>query len=91
MIHEPIRPLTAREKQVAVRIARGLSYTEIAAELDISPHTVRAQIRTMAMKFVLDPDDQDLPPRHVILLYVMQKRWAADLAKRRGRDARRTA
>jgi len=35
------KPLTLRERQVADLILQGLSYTEIAKELEISPNTIK--------------------------------------------------
>ena len=36
-------PLTRRERQVAEKLAQGMSVKEIAAELDLSPKTVHVQ------------------------------------------------
>ncbi|PXW22929.1 helix-turn-helix transcriptional regulator [Paraburkholderia caballeronis] len=43
----PIDNLTKREQSVASRIARGLTYKEIAKELALSPATVRNQIQSI--------------------------------------------
>lgn len=41
---------TAREREVATLLARGLSNPEIAAELVISPHTVQDHIKSLYEK-----------------------------------------
>jgi DNA-binding NarL/FixJ family response regulator len=46
----PIEPLTPREEEVLVAVARGLTNTEIAAELFISLGTVKAHIAAMMLK-----------------------------------------
>lgn len=43
--------LTAREREVLSAIARGGSTAEIAAELHLSPHTVRDYVKTVFEKF----------------------------------------
>jgi DNA-binding CsgD family transcriptional regulator len=43
--------LTARERDVLGAIARGRSTAEIAAELFLSPHTVRDHVKTVFEKF----------------------------------------
>lgn len=47
---EPIEALTPREEEVLVAVARGLTNTEIAAELFISLGTVKAHIAAMMLK-----------------------------------------
>lgn len=42
--------LTSREQEIAGLIARGLSYKEIAADLDISPNTVSNHVSTIYRK-----------------------------------------
>jgi DNA-binding CsgD family transcriptional regulator len=42
--------LTERQRQVASRVARGLTNEEIAAELGISPRTVKAHCDTLRQK-----------------------------------------
>ncbi len=42
--------LTERETEIALRLCRGLSMKEIAAELIISPHTVRDYVKTIYEK-----------------------------------------
>ena len=42
-----VEGLTPRQRQILALLVRGLSRREIAAELDLSPHTVRTHIRDM--------------------------------------------
>lgn len=45
--------LTRREREVAVRLASGLSYKEIATELSISAHTVNSHVKAILKKLGL--------------------------------------
>ncbi len=47
---EPIEPLTAREEDVAATVARGLSNSEIAAELHITLSTVKTHLASLMTK-----------------------------------------
>ena len=47
---EPIEPLTAREQDVAATVARGLSNSEIAAELHITLSTVKTHLASLMTK-----------------------------------------
>jgi RNA polymerase sigma factor (sigma-70 family) len=42
--------LTPRERDVAVLLAQGLMYKEIAARLGISPHTVNTHVKAVLRK-----------------------------------------
>lgn len=46
-----IRELTDRERQVLERFARGMTGTQIAADLGISRHTVSVYRRSLLRKF----------------------------------------
>jgi DNA-binding NarL/FixJ family response regulator len=54
--HDPVRTppeldqLTDREREVLVLVARGLSNTDIAADLVISPHTAKTHVNRIMMK-----------------------------------------
>lgn len=45
--------VTERERQVIEQLARGLSYAQVGAVLDISPNTVRSYIRTIYEKLAV--------------------------------------
>jgi DNA-binding NarL/FixJ family response regulator len=47
---QPIEPLTAREEQVMVTVARGLTNAEIASELHISLSTVKTHLASLMNK-----------------------------------------
>jgi DNA-binding NarL/FixJ family response regulator len=49
----PRDPLTDRERQVATLVSQGRSDDEIAAELGLSPHTVRVHIKRIRHKLKL--------------------------------------
>jgi DNA-binding NarL/FixJ family response regulator len=51
---EVLDVLTGREVSVAVRVARGMSNSDIAAELFVSQATVKAHISSMLAKLMLD-------------------------------------
>lgn len=46
----PLEPLTAREEEVATVVARGLSNSEIAAELHVSLSTVKTHLASLMTK-----------------------------------------
>lgn len=79
------RPFTGQQQKIAELIVtvvveagerRGMSYSEIGAELGISPHTVRSYVRAMANGISgLDV----LPPRTRILVAVKFPELAAAL------------
>jgi DNA-binding CsgD family transcriptional regulator len=53
--HEPsvpalLDPLTPRERDVAVLLAEGFTYKEIALNLGISPHTVNTHVKAVLRK-----------------------------------------
>lgn len=45
----PVRELTAKQAQVARLVARGLSYKQIAAALNVAPRTARAHVQAIAI------------------------------------------
>ncbi len=49
-LRQPIEPLTAREEEVMVTVARGLSNAEIANELHISLSTVKTHLASLMNK-----------------------------------------
>jgi len=49
-LRQPIEPLTAREEQVMVTVARGLTNAEIASELHISLSTVKTHLASLMNK-----------------------------------------
>jgi DNA-binding CsgD family transcriptional regulator len=49
-VHQPDPPLTARERDVACLVARGLSNEEIGATLFISPGTVKTHVAHLSTK-----------------------------------------
>jgi non-specific serine/threonine protein kinase len=60
-------PLTAREREVAQLVAKGLTTQRIAAELGVSPRTVEGHIQQAAMRL-----GGDTPPRHRLTIWVFQ-------------------
>jgi len=49
-LRQPIEPLTAREEEVMVTVARGLTNAEIASELHISLSTVKTHLASLMNK-----------------------------------------
>lgn len=49
-LRQPIEPLTAREEEVLVTVARGLTNAEIASELHISLSTVKTHLASLMNK-----------------------------------------
>jgi DNA-binding NarL/FixJ family response regulator len=49
-LRQPIEPLTAREEEVVVTVARGLTNAEIASELHISLSTVKTHLASLTNK-----------------------------------------
>jgi DNA-binding NarL/FixJ family response regulator len=49
-LRQPIEPLTAREEEVVVTVARGLTNAEIASELHISLSTVKTHLASLMNK-----------------------------------------
>jgi DNA-binding NarL/FixJ family response regulator len=47
---QPIEPLTSREEQVLLPVAQGLTNSEIAADLHISPSTVKTHLASLMRK-----------------------------------------
>jgi DNA-binding NarL/FixJ family response regulator len=47
---QPIEPLTSREEQVLLRVAQGRTNSEIAADLHISPSTVKTHLASLMRK-----------------------------------------
>ena len=64
-----VEPLTARERQIADAIARGLTNKQIGAELDISAETVKRHLGTIYSKLAL-------PGRVALAIHVLQSRAA---------------
>jgi DNA-binding NarL/FixJ family response regulator len=64
-----IEPLTARERQIAEAITRGLSNKQIAREFGISPETVKRHLGSIYGKLAL-------PGRVALAIYVVQSRAA---------------
>lgn len=48
-----IRKLSGRERQIAALIWQGLTYKQIAGQLNISPGTVRAYVRRIFQRLAL--------------------------------------
>lgn len=69
---QPIKPLTARENQIADRLGRGWSYKRIAADVGISPDTVSVHVEAIALK--LDNPDE-LAAGTLVMLWAAHRRW----------------
>jgi DNA-binding NarL/FixJ family response regulator len=69
--HETVyaEPLTARERQVAEAIARGLSNKQIALEFGISAETVKRHLASIYSKLAI-------PGRVALALHVVRSRAA---------------
>lgn len=52
------KQLTARQKQVLSLYITGITYREIAAELGVSPHTVRRHIEQIYKRVQLPRNDK---------------------------------
>jgi DNA-binding NarL/FixJ family response regulator len=64
-----VEPLTARERQIAEAITRGLSNKQIACEFGISPETVKRHLATIYDKLALRG-------RVALAIHVVQSRAA---------------
>jgi DNA-binding CsgD family transcriptional regulator len=64
-----IEPLTARERQMADAVARGLSNRQIAVEFGISPETVKRHLASIYSKLAI-------PGRVALAIHVVQSRAA---------------
>lgn len=67
--HIPREPLTARERQMADAVARGLSNRQIAGEFGISAETVKRHLASIYSKLAL-------PGRVALAIHVVQSRAA---------------
>lgn len=65
---------TARQTQVMSGVGRGLSYKEIGLELNMSHHTVRTTVNTIALQIDEFPE---LPPRWRVWAYIKARQWTA--------------
>jgi len=70
----PNRPLTARQRDIAEGIGRGLSYKEIACAYGGTEQSIRQRVKEMALLF---PNPDDLPPRFLIYVWVKKCEWDA--------------
>lgn len=68
----PVRPLTARQLEVAHLLRRGLSYGRVARELGIERRTVRAHVRDIAM---ILPNPDGLPAGKLVTLWAVRQLW----------------
>jgi DNA-binding CsgD family transcriptional regulator len=64
-----IEPLTARERQMADAVARGLSNRQIGQEFGISPETVKRHLASIYSKLAI-------PGRVALAIHVVQSRAA---------------
>jgi len=64
------RPLTPAQERVARMVAKGYGYSKIAHDLNLSRHTVRTHVRTIAM--LIDGYDPDVSYYNTVML------WASD-------------
>jgi len=64
-----IEPLTARERQMADAIARGLSNKQIAEEFGISPETVKRHLASIYSKLAI-------PGRVALAIHVVRSQAA---------------
>lgn len=77
----PIRPLSARQCEVAARVASGKSYIAIGLELQISAGRARNAVREIAD---LLPNPDHLPPYRLVANYYGHIVWLARHAKATG-------
>ena len=64
-----IEPLTARERQIAEAISRGLSNKQIADEFGISPETVKRHLASIYSKLAI-------PGRVALAIHVVRSQAA---------------
>ena len=70
----PIHPFTPRQEQIADGIRRGLTYKQIGRERGISPHTVAAHVKMMAVLFDACSELEERPsPKAMILVYAAHR------------------
>ena len=65
-----MKDLTARQRQVAVCVARGMGYKDIGRTLGMSWYTARAHVVTIANRL---PDD-DSPPLRRVMAWMLDER-----------------
>lgn len=64
----PTKPLTSREVEVAIALAQGLSYKEVAARLGIAPKSVNSHVTGISGKLRGGG-------RVLLVHYVLQQGW----------------